>query len=320
MKQKEKGKKKRKGMQYVSYDYEAAFREQLTMMQEWSLDNMFAHDRKVRYALKEIKAGDQFEVEIYPQFRKMSEVPREGQKVVKDNRAQNNLNDKNARKFVERKVNANFGDGDIWMTATYDDEHLPPDGDMDAANRDMVNFISRINYQRKKRGLPKAKWIYVTEYDRDEAIRWHHHIIMDGDLDMDVVEQCWKKGRRNEVRRLKTDDNGLSGLANYIVKQKDRLKSEKRWHCSRGLRNPDIRVVHSKQPEKGQGNYKPIGKYVDQMVKNQNTIGEILAKWYTGYDFTSAQVYYNDFNYMFYIHARMRRKREADEDGKEKKT
>ncbi len=320
MKQKEKGKKKRKGMQYVSYDYEAAFREQLTMMQEWSLDNMFAHDRKVRYALKEIKAGDQFEVEIYPQFRKMSEVPREGQKVVKDNRAQNNLNDKNARKFVERKVNANFGDGDIWMTATYDDEHLPPDGDMDAANRDMVNFISRINYQRKKRGLPKAKWIYVTEYDKDAAIRWHHHIIMDGDLDMDVVEQCWKKGRRNEVRRLKRDDNGLSGLANYIVKQKDRLKSEKRWHCSRGLRNPDIRVVHSKQPEKGQGNYKPVGKYVDQMVKNQNTIGEILAKWYTGYDFTSAQVYYNDFNYMFYIHARMRRKREADEDGKEKKT
>ena len=320
MKQKEKGKKKRKGMQYVPYDYEAAFREQLTMMQEWSLDNMFAHDRKVRYTLKEIKAGDQFEVEIYPQFRKMSEVPKEGQKVVKDNRAQSNLNDKNARKFVERKVNANFGDGDIWMTATYDDEHLPPDGDMDAANRDMVNFISRINYQRKKRGLPKAKWIYVTEYDKDAAIRWHHHIIMDGELDMDVVEQCWKKGRRNEVRRLKRDDNGLSGLANYIVKQKDRLKSEKRWHCSRGLRNPDIRVVHSKQPEKGQGNYKPVGKYVDQMVKNQNTIGEILAKWYTEYDFTNAQVYYNDFNYMFYIHARMRRKREADEDGKEKKT
>lgn len=320
MKQKEKGKKKRKGMQYIPYDYEAAFREQLTMMQEWYLDNMFAHDRKVRYALKEIKAGDQFEVEIYPQFRKMSEVPKDGQKIVRDNRAQNNLNDKNSRKFVERKVNANFGDGDIWMTATYDDDHLPPDGDLDAANKDMVNFIGRINYQRKKRGLPKARWIYVTEYDKDAAIRWHHHIIIDGDLDMDIVEQCWKKGRRNEVRRLKRDENGLSGLANYIVKQKDRLRSEKRWHCSKGLLNPDIRVVHSKQPEKGQGNYKPIGKYVDGMVKDQNTIGEVLAKWYPEYDFTNAQVYYNDFNYMFYIHARMRRKKEENEDGKEKKT
>ncbi len=319
-KDKREKKKKKRGMQCVPYDYEAAFNEQLTMMQEWSLDNMFAHDRKVRYALKEIKAGDQFEVEIYPQFGKMSEVPEKGRRTVKDNRVQNNLNDKNSRKFAERKVNANFGDGDIWMTTTYDDEHLPPDGDIDAANRDMVNFISRINYQRKKRGLPKAKWIYVTEYDKYAAIRWHHHIIMDGAMDMDTVEQCWKMGRRNEIRRLKKDDNGLSGIANYIVKQKDRLKSEKRWHCSRGLLNPDIKVVHSKQPEKGQGNYKPVGKYVDGMVKNQNTISEVLAKWYPEYDFTNAQVYYNDFNYMFYIHARMRRKKEGNEDGKEKKT
>lgn len=307
-------------MQFVPYDYEAAYSEQLTMIQEWSIENMFRRDRKALYALKEIKAGDQFEVEIYPQFKNLSEVPKDGRRIVKDNRAQSNLNDKNARKFVERKINANFGDNDIWMTTTYDDTHLPPDGDMDAANKDMVRFINRVNYQRKKRGLPKAKWIYVTEYDKNASIRWHHHIIMDGLLDMDIVERCWKKGRRNEVRRLKKDDNGLSGIANYIVKQKDRLKSEKRWHCSKGLMNPDIKVVHSKQPEKGQGNYKPIRKYVDGMVKNQNTIKEVLAKWYPEYDFTNAQVYYNDFNYMFYIHARMRKKKETGENRKEKKT
>lgn len=318
MKQKEKRKKKKKGMQSVPYDYEAAYNKQLEQCSEWTLENMFSHEPKVLYALKEIKAGDQFEVEMYPQFKHMSEVPKEGQKNVKDNRTQNNLNDKNARKFVERKINANFDDGDIWMTLTYDNEHLPLDGDMDAANKDMVNYIGRINYQRKKRGLPKAKWIYVTEYDKSAAIRWHHHIIMDGALDMDIVEQCWKKGRRNEVRRLQKDDNGLSGLANYIVKQKDRLKSEKRWHCSKGLLNPDIKVVHSKQLEKGKGSYKPIGKYVDGMVKNQNTIREVLAKWYPEYDFTNAQVYYNDFNYMFYIHARMRKKKNTER--KERKT
>lgn len=318
MKQKEKRKKKKKGMQSVPYDYEAAYNKQLEQCSEWTLENMFSHEPKVLYALKEIKSGDQFEVEMYPQFKHMSEVPKEGQKNVKDNQAQNNLNDKNARKFVERKINANFGDGDIWMTLTYDNKHLPLDGDMDAANKDMVNYIGRINYQRKKRGLPNAKWIYVTEYDKNAEIRWHHHIIMDGALDMDIVEQCWKKGRRNEVRRLQKDDNGLSGLANYIVKQKDRLKSEKRWHCSKGLLNPDIKVVHSKQPEKGKGSYKPIGKYVDGMVKNQNTIREVLAKWYPEYDFTNAQVYYNDFNYMFYIHARMRKKKNTER--KERKT
>lgn len=306
-----KGKRKRR-MQSIPYDYESAYNKQLEQCSEWMLENMFVHDQKVVYALKEIKAGDQFEVEIYPQFKNMAEVPKEGQKIVKDNRAQNNLNDKNSRKFLERKINANFGDGDIWMTATYDEEHLPADGDMDAAYKDMKSFIGCVNRERKKRGLSKAKWIYVTEYDKNASIRWHHHIIMDGALDMDVVEKCWKKGRRNEVRRLKKDDNGLTGMADYIVKQKDRLKSEKRWHCSRGLLNPDIKVVHSKQPEKGKGNYKPVGKYVDGFVKNQNTIKDVLVKWYPEYDFTNAQVYYNNFNYKFYIHARMRKKKERD--------
>lgn len=319
MEKKGKGKRKRKGMQNVSYDYEAAYNKQLEQSSEWILENMFANKEKVVYALKEIKAGDQFEVEIYPQFNTMAEVPKEGQKVVKDNsRAQSNLNDKNARKYVERKINANFGDGDIWMTVTYDDGHLPPDGDLDAAYKDMKKFINRVNYQRKKKGLPKAKWIYVTEYDQKADIRWHHHIIMDGALDMDTVEQCWKNGRRNEVRKLQKDDNGLSGLANYIVKQKDRLKSEKRWHCSKGLLNPDIKIVHYKQPEKGIGSYKRIEKYVDKMIKNQSEIKEQMIKWYPDFDFTNAQVYYNDFNYMFYIHVRMRKKKNTG--GKEGKT
>ena len=309
--QMEKGKKKKKGMKYIPYDYEAAYSQSIEFMHEWLIEQMALHRKKVTYALKEITAGEQFEIEIYPQFRSMKEIPKEGRRVVRDNsKAQKNLNDKNARKYVERKINQNFGDKDIWMTLTYDDGHLPPDGDMDAANRDMVNYIKRINYQRKKMGLPNARWIYVTEYSRTAEIRWHHHIVIDGDLDMDILEKCWKNGRRNEVRRLEKDDNGLSGLANYIVKQKDRLKSEKRWHCSKNLQEPGIRVVHTKQPEKGKGSYKPIGKYVDGMVRDQDTIRKVLAGWYPEFDFTNAGVYYNDFNYMFYIHARMRRRAE----------
>lgn len=103
-------------------------------MHEWFIENLFQHRKKVVYALKEITAGDQFEIEIYPQFRSMDEVPPEGRTIKKDNnKAQKNLNDKNARKYVERLINENFSDRDIWMTLTYDDAHLPPDGDVDAA-------------------------------------------------------------------------------------------------------------------------------------------------------------------------------------------
>ena len=235
----------------------------------------------------------------------MDEVPPEGLK--KDNtKAQKNLNDKNARKYVERLINENFTDRDIWITLTYDDEHLPPDGDIDAAIKNMQNYIRRINYQRKKQGFGNCKYIYVTEYNPDEEIRWHHHLVMDGDLDMDAVEKAWKCGSRNEVRRLEKDKFGLSGMANYIVKEKERVKSEKRWNSSQNLTQPRIRVVHSKRPAAG-GNYKQIGSFVDGMVKNRESIPEQLAKWYPDYEFTDSAVYYNDFNCMFYIHARMRK-------------
>lgn len=311
------GKRKKRGMNFIPYDYEAAFNKAMGELNEWFIEQMFSHGKKMVYALKEIKAGEQFEVEIYPQFKSMDEVPEEGRSIKRDNsKAQRNLNDKNARKYVERLINRNFGDKDLWITLTYDDAHLPPDGDIDAAVKNMQNFIRRVNYQRKKRGLPKAKYVYVTEYNEAAEIRWHHHLVMDGALDMDTVEKCWGQSSRNEVRRLQKDENGLSGMANYIVKEKKRIRSEKRWNSSQGLIDPDIRVVHSKQPEKGKGSYKKIGKYVDEMVKNQNVIEGQMKKWYPDFDFKDAAVYYNDFNGMFYIHARMRKRRSQTNDEK----
>ena len=117
---------------------------------------------------------------------------------------------------------------------------------------------------------------------------------------------------RNEVRRLQTDENGLSGMANYIVEEKNRVHSEKRWNSSQGLRDPRIRVVHSKRPAAG-GAYKQISFFVDGMVKDREKIPETLKSWYPEFDFTDAKVYYNDFNCMFYIHARLR-KRRSDHD------
>ena len=150
---------RKRGMQFIPYDYEAAYNKAMEDMHEWFIENLFQHRKKVIYALKEITAGDQFEIEIYPQFRSMDEVPPEGRTIKKDNnKAQKNLNDKNARKYVERLINENFSDRDIWMTLTYDDAHLPPDGDVDAAIKNVQKYIRRINYQRKKRGLPNAKY------------------------------------------------------------------------------------------------------------------------------------------------------------------
>ena len=96
---------------------------------------------------------------------------------------------------------------------------------MEEAMRNMRNYIDRLNYRRRKMGLPNVKYIYVTEYDPHAKIRWHHHIIMDGLLDRDTVEKIWKHGERNQVRRLEYDKDGLSGMANYVTQGTERKET-----------------------------------------------------------------------------------------------
>lgn len=215
------------------------------------------------------------------------------------------MNDKNARKYIIRLINENFTEKDIWITLTYTEGEEPET--MEEAIRNMQNYISRLNYRRRKKGLKNARYVYITEYSPDDEIRWHHHLVMDGALDMDTVESVWKKGKRNETRRLNPDEFGLTGMGNYITKDKNRKKHEKRWNSSKGLKQFRVRKVHSKRPDETKGSYKPIAKYVDGFVRNQKTLEEQLQKWYPDKHFLDSEIFYNDFNGMFYIRARMRR-------------
>ena len=316
--EKKKRRRHKRGMRPIPYDYEAAYNKALEDMHEWLAAQMFKAIRTT-YALKEIRAGDQLEVEIYPQFFRREDIPAEGLPKKDNKEAQRCLNDKNARKKVERLINANFVDNDLWCTFTYDAAHAPEDGDIDAAIKNVQRFIGRLNYHRRKRGLPNVKYIYVTEYDPHAKIRWHHHMVMDGLLDRDTVESLWKNGNRSQIRRLEKDENGLSGMANYIVKEKNRIPYEKRWNSSKGLKKPQEKVIHNKQPKKGVGSYKKIQSYVDKMVKRRDSIQEQMEGWYPDYIFTNANVYYNDFNARFYIHARLRKKKGQNKNAIRKK-
>ena len=293
---------------FVSYDYDAAFTDEIREKEKIQK----APSGSI-YALKEIRAGTQLELEIYPEFRKMSEVPPEGRKKKKDNsKAQRDLNDRNARKHLERLVNTNFKEGDLWITLTYDEEHLP--ADMDEALRNMQRFIKRVNYQRKKRGLPPAKYIYVTEHSEENEIRWHHHIIMDGMMDRDTVEACWKIRSRNQVRKIVPDDDGLTGMAKYITKDGyKRKKNERRWNASKNLEQPEIRITHNKRPKGGPEGRRTaprrIRTYVNRMLRDAGEIETICREWYPEYNFGDAQIFYNQFNQQYYIRARMKKRR-----------
>lgn len=295
---------RRKKKVYVPYDYEEAYQQEVEKAAEEDMQRILKEGKRQVYATKEVRAGEQLEVEIYPEFtrRERDKIPDEGKR-RKQRQVQRNLNEKNSRKMCERVINENFGNQDIWATFTYTDDEMPDT--MEQAQKNMQKYIKRLNYHRKKDGLPNARYVYVTECSKGG--RWHHHIVLDGDMDMDTVENLWTHGRRNEVRRLHKDKDGLCGMAQYITKSPnekgrkgDNRKGQKRWTPSRNLRKPKEKVTH----------YKVKSKDVEKVVRNHDELPELMKKLFSaeGYEFTSGQIRYNDFNGRFYIYARMRRK------------
>ncbi len=313
-------KKKRTKNAFIYYDYEQAYSKSLDNLAELEVKRIIQHGKpKITYATKEIRSGEQLEIEIYPEFtRRDAAQILSGYRLKKDNRkAMNNLNDKNSRKACERIINANFETNDIWMTLTYRNSDLPHD--FEKAQRNIQNYMRKINYWRKKDGLPNAKYVYITEWLEAEGddkasentgrkyskrkkasnkIRCHHHVVIDGAMSMDRLEELWKHGSRNETRRLSKDEYGLSGMANYITKQ-PRRKHIKKWCASKGL----------EQPQENKNHYKFNRKKVENMVRDHSMIQTYMEKWYSpkGYIFTDAKIYYNEVNAQFYISARMRK-------------
>ena len=78
--------------------------------------------------------------------------------------------------------------------------------DEERAEKDIKNFIARINYRRRKAGLENAKYIYIPAIDG--YARPHFHILISGDgMDRDELEDLWTKCERKNTRRVKPDDD-----------------------------------------------------------------------------------------------------------------
>ena len=44
---------RKRGMQYIPYDYEAAYNKAMEDMHEWFIENLFQHRKKVIYVLRD---------------------------------------------------------------------------------------------------------------------------------------------------------------------------------------------------------------------------------------------------------------------------
>lgn len=202
---------------------------------------------------KKIYCGQYMEVDIYQLTDEQHRYFKSGKRSKKRKVSapkQRNLNEKNAKRYLTQLANSNFKDDDLHVTATYSELYLP--NSVDEAEKNVTNYIRKINYRRKRRGLDNAKYIIVSEYGfgkngGDKLTRIHHHIIMDKGLSRDELEDLWSKYSRKEssklgyvnADRLQTNGNGLEALCKYLTKNPN---GKKRWRSSQNLIKPTYRT------------------------------------------------------------------------------
>ena len=293
---------------YIDYDYESAFTQSLEDWDEYLIQRLLLDGKaKGIYATKEIYSGDQLEIEIYPEFTRKQSKAMGIQPIdkKKQQEMQKKLNGKNSRKKFWRLCEHNFHNGDFWITLTYARE---PSG-MDEALENMQKFIRNVNGKRRRRGIPNAKYLYVTEEvsEDGEVVRIHHHLFMDSLLDLETVMKTWKHGGRNECRRIEKDEDGIRGAAFYTAKEKAdtrRRKYKKRWSGSKNLERPPEKKHHQTK-EKDVRRMVRDRDYIEQYVNNARLRSG--KRRYDGYTYSHSSVYFNDYNAQFYIQIRMRR-------------
>lgn len=250
------------------------------------------------------------EVDIVPRTLTAENVAsrsQRGKKQKVSRPAQDKLNDKNAKRYLLELLNGNFTDDDLMVTVTYSDKYLP--STPDAANKCARNYLRRLEYRRKKLGLDPLKYILTTEYDMDEnneyTLRVHHHIVMNGGLDRDEVENIWSQrikgttqyepmGRAN-TRRLQADDLGYQDLTNYLTKQP---KRRKRWSASRNLVTPE-------RLPKRDFKYRP--RRLEKEINTPDQGREYFEKKYPDYNIVDVTVKYYEMT-GWHVYLKMWRK------------
>ena len=267
-----------------------------------------------RYRENIYRCGKYLEIDVFPTFHKGGRKRRRA-KYRPTSAMQERLNQRNAERALTRILNENFTSDDIEITLTYKDEYLPDT--YAGAKRDADNFLRKVKRLRARRGLPEIKYVLVPG-----GGRYHFHIPMSGGIPRDELEALWGKGYANS-RRLKFDENGIAGLANYISNQREddeflgedlfskydineetgelierdrkRRKGERRYTCSRNIKRPE--------PEIKEGRISKAR--VEELASFDSESKKAFERMYPGYTLSRCEPYYNDENGGWYLHIRM---------------
>ena len=253
------------------------------------------------YRRRTTVSGPRIDAEVFPVFGRGVKTMLRRAKSQITSEAQQRANDERSRMRLIQLVEANFSETDVALGLSYEGEAPTPE----RIDKDVRNFLNRVKRRRIREGLPELKYIYAIGGDEMPAAGYsgkkpHVHMIMNGGISRDDLEEMWGQGRAN-CDRLQPRDEGLGGIAVYFTRQKqDRApkKGVKKWRRSRNLVRPEPRATDAKM----------TNARVRRIAYDfENEAKAVMEKLYPGYQLQKCTVRYSDLVAGVYIRCVLRK-------------
>lgn len=245
--------------------------------------------------------GDTIEYEIKFKGKYGAKGEKRSKKEKPTPEAVKRQNQRNKEKKMRRLIQANFKEGDLWMTLKYPKGHR---SDAEEVKADIRAFIESLRRKFKKLN-EELKFIYRVEVGKQGGIHIHMIIprIRGADTEL-MVQRSWKKGR---VNFQSLDDGDYDELAKYITKPPDEEVNNQLSMFPEEERKEFIKYSSSRnliRPE-------PVRKeYSRKTVRKLITEGPKATKgYYIVKDSISQGI--NPYTGMSYFHYRERRLRDG---------
>lgn len=286
----------------MSWEFEDLFNNKRTGDGGFLEEPCFIPVGSMGYRRRTTVSGPRIDAEVFPVFgRQMRGALRRARTGNGTVDAQKKANAERSRIRLIQLVEANFTDQDLAIGLDYDGKTPTPE----RIDKDLTNFFAKVRRRRRTRGLPDLKYILAIGGDEMPAAgysgkRPHVHVIMNGGIDRDELEQLWGHGHAN-THRLQPRDSGLGGIATYFTKQmQDRppKMGVKRYRPSRNLTQPVRRARDAKMPN---SRVRRIAYDFENQAK------EIMEKLYPGYVLQETVVKHSDYVPGVYIRCVLRK-------------
>lgn len=264
---------------------------------------------------KKTTSGPLLEVDFFPVWEDGRRKPTRDPKKKMSTAAQKKYNDLQMRKKAIRDINANFDNGDIIMSPTYEPAKAPQN--YDEVLRDADNYIRRVKRKRaselkrvtkllladteneqlkvaKKKLEAPLKYYYSVEQVTYKTGRyagrnnWHIHMFITGGISRDTLEEMWPGGIRVNADRFQPEKFGPEAAAKYITKD---AKGRRRIKHSRNLEKPKQKVKDGRITARG----------VELLAKRRADDKEYWENRYKGYKFVRCFARYNEYNGNWYV-------------------